>query len=430
MTKLVTYKDGRLRTRRIAVLLFILMMGCAVILFELKKPMSQAIVSVKHVFEPKVRPDHKDEIKEKKPVQAAKKLPKENNDSAGKVADPEKHVAVKPSDAVDKTEPVSKPMNVEDMPQKAMEVSKTEPPRMKNQGSPVEVESVRNDQHDAANRIKSKEPEKSVREREPVRLDISKRLKEIWVLNKSDEAKKEIDLSAGLEKITEKNRERKRKEADVEARNNSRDIKVNQAERSITVSSETYLDLFKGWRSVGAGPDGSRIVPLRVENLKSAYSLFQMKPVAVVGNRYYYDLSDGTRIPEASLGEYASTVFRVKNPWKKWREGLSASGIRETDSIPIEVRYYMYGFVKNAIYARANRAVSWGKETGRLNNEAPISNVDVLGRAFVIKQQGGGRFGVFVPISLNTSDGQTIPIDPSCFADQPDVQALQVAGLL
>ena len=63
MTRLVTYKDGRLRTRRIAVLLFILMMGCAVILFELKKPMSQAIVSVKHVFEPKVRPDQKDEIK-------------------------------------------------------------------------------------------------------------------------------------------------------------------------------------------------------------------------------------------------------------------------------------------------------------------------------------------------------------------------------
>jgi hypothetical protein len=56
--------------------------------------------------------------------------------------------------------------------------------------------------------------------------------------------------------------------------------------------------------------------------------------------------------------------------------------------------------------------------------------VDVLGRAFVIKQQGGGRFGVFVPVSLDTIDGQTIPIDPICFADQPDVQALQTAGLL
>jgi len=396
------------------------MMGCAAILFELKKPMSQALVSVKHVFEPKARPAP--------PIRAAKKILKGNNDSAEKPADPEKHVALKPSDAVYKTEPVSKTMQVEDKPQKAMEVSKTEPPRIKNEGSPVVVKSVRKDQHGAANKIEGKESDKPVRVKEPVRLDISKRLKEIGVLNKPEEAKKEINLSADLKKITDQNKKRKRKEADVEARNNSRDIKVNQAERSITVSSETYLDLFKGWRTVGPGPDESKIVPLRVENLKSAYSLFQMKPVAVVGNRYYYDLSDGTRIPEASLGEYASTVFRVENPWEKWRDGLSASGIRETDSI--EVRYYMYGFVKNAIYARANRAVSWCKETGRLNNEAPISNVDVLGRAFVIKQQGGGRFGVFVPISLNIKDGQTIPIDPSCFADQPDVQALQMAGLL
>ena len=418
MTRLVTYKDGRLRTRRIAVSLFILMMGCVAILFELKKPMSQALVTVKHVFEPKVLPAPKNESKDKEPALAAKKIPKGNNYKAEQAADHEKQVTV------------SKPMQVEDKPQKAVEVSRTEPPRIKNQGSPVVPKSVRNDQHKAANKIEGKEPEKPVRVQEPIRLDISKRLKEIGVLNKYEEAKKESDLSAGLKKITGQNRERKRKEVDVEARNNSRDIKVNQAERSITVSSETYMDLFKGWRSVGPGPDKSRVVPLRIENLKSAYSLFQMKPVAVVGNRYYYDLSDGTRIPEASLGEYASTVFRVENPWEKWRDGLSASGIRETDSIPIEVRYHMYGFVKNAIYARANRAVSWCKETGRLDNETPISNMDVLGRAFVINQQGGGRFGVFVPISLNTKDGQTIPIDPSCFADQPDVRALQVAGLL
>jgi len=428
MTRLFTDKNGRLRTRRVAVLLFIIMMVFAAILFELKRPMSQALVSVEHVFEPKARPAPKKESKENKPIRAAKKILKGNNDSAEKAVDPEKHVAVNPSDTVDKTEPVSKPMQVEDKPQKAMEVGKTEPPWIKNEDSPVVVEPVRSDQRMSAIKIKSKAPEKS--EQEPIRLDISQKLKEIGVLNKSEEAEKEIDLSAGLKRMTGQNIEKKRKKADVEARSNSRDIKVNQAERSITVSSETYLDLFKGWRSVGAGPDESRIVPLRVENLKSAYSLFQMKPVAVVGNRYYYDLSDGTRIPEASLEDFASTVFRVENPWEKWRDGLSASGIREADSISIEVRYYMYGFVKEAIYARAIRAVSWCKETGRLDNGVPISNVDVLGRAFVIKQQGGGRFGVFVPISLNTKDGQTIPIDPSCFADQPDVQALQTAGLL
>ena len=90
----------------------------------------------------------------------------------------------------------------------------------------------------------------------------------------------------------------------------------------------------------------------------------------------------------------------------------------------------MYDFVKNAIYKRAHQAAAWSKETGRIKADTTLSEIDVLGRVFVIKQQGGGQFGVFVPIALDVAGGQTVPIDPTCFAGQPDVRALQTAGLL
>jgi hypothetical protein len=90
----------------------------------------------------------------------------------------------------------------------------------------------------------------------------------------------------------------------------------------------------------------------------------------------------------------------------------------------------MYSFIRSAIFARAYQAYAWCKETGRIKGNVSSAEVDVLGRAYVIRKPGGGKFGVFVPVSLATPDGSTILIDPACFGDQPDIQAITSAGLL
>jgi len=153
-----------------------------------------------------------------------------------------------------------------------------------------------------------------------------------------------------------------------------------------------------------------------------------MKPVAVVRNKIFIDLTDGTTMPEQALEDYSSTVFLVDTPWAKWEEALAAAGIRPTDDI--EVRYYMYDFVRNAIFTRANAAFNWLKEQGHIRQDAAPGGVDVFARAYVIKQQGGGCFGVFIPVSVDTGDGRSVAIDPACFAGQTDIETLRTAGLL
>ena len=153
-----------------------------------------------------------------------------------------------------------------------------------------------------------------------------------------------------------------------------------------------------------------------------------MKPVAVVNGSKYIDLTDGSRLSPEGLKNYCSTAFQVNDPWEKWGRELTKSGINEKERL--EVRYYMYSFIRDAIYKRVQQAFSWSKQKGLIDPSTSESDVDVLGRTFVINRHGGGRFGVFVPLEINTAAGQRVAVDPSSFNDQPDVQALMVAGVL
>jgi len=463
MPRLLTEKNGRLRTGLVAILLFSILIASAVFLFELKKPMESAMVAVKHVFEPQI-----DEAKKAIPEpvkRVVKKVVKAVAESKvvtekKEPAPPEK-IAGKKADA---------PNSGGELPKKPIQelARNAEKETFKKPGAkpvkPEDSDQTRPRETVKAKPLVAKKPEDAVQTDPPdspeIQLDVSDQLKRVIAWGEPEKDDPKVDLTAGMNRLLKKETDTKRSAVQLNAKplddaikkkmdDQPKEISIakdpllpktpiaskspdhlsaNREERSITLPSKEYLKLFRKWRTVGAGSENGGKVPLRVENLRSAYALFQMKPVAIVGKRLHYDLTDRTRIPEASLAEYSTTVFHVDDPWDKWGDSLSESGIRESDTL--EVRYYMYDFVKNAIYTRAHQAAAWSKETGRIKADTKLSEIDVLGRVFVIKQQGGGRFGVFVPIALDIAGGQTIPIDPACFAGQPDVRALQTAGLL
>jgi len=242
-------------------------------------------------------------------------------------------------------------------------------------------------------------------------LDISEKLNRLTALSKQPKKKDLPQISKGMQEL------QKPESLDAE-----------RSKRGITVDQKQYMALFHSWRTAGNKAQDKEKIPLRVENLRNTFELFQMKPIAVIKGHSFLDLTDGTRVAERALNEYSTTVFLVDRPWDKWNEALAAAGVRRGDSV--EVRYYMYDFVKNAIYARVKQAFSWCKDRGLIKTDSPAAGVDVLGRTYVIKRQGGGRFGVFVPVSLDIKDGHTVAIDPVCFRGQSDVEALRGAGLL
>jgi len=258
---------------------------------------------------------------------------------------------------------------------------------------------------------KSEEGTSKQLESSPKGLDISEKLNHLTALSEQPKKKDLPQISKAMQKL------QKPESFDAE-----------RSKREITVDKKQYMALFHGWRNSGNGTQSKEKIPLRVENLRNAFELFQMKPIAVIRGNSFLDLTDGTRVAEKSLDEYSTTVFLVDRPWDKWNDALAVAGIRRGERV--EVRYYMYDFVKNAIYARVNQAFSWCKDQGLIKTDSPAIGVDVLGRAYVIKRQGGGHFGVFVPVSLDTKDGHTVTIDPVCFRGQSDVEALQNAGLL
>ncbi len=199
--------------------------------------------------------------------------------------------------------------------------------------------------------------------------------------------------------------------------------------QSITVEKQEYRALHQAWRAVGEGEkESNRIIPLQIENLRSAYSFLQMKAVVILADNNCIDLHDGSRIPAASLDRFSSTVMRVDDPWQKWEVELRRAGLRPGQDF--EVRYYLYDFVRRSIYARVNQAYSWIIERGLLKADTRPADVDVLGRAYVVKRSGGGSFGVFVPLSLTTRDGRIIDVDPLCLTDAPDITALHAAGII
>ncbi|RJQ48789.1 MAG: hypothetical protein C4530_24145 [Desulfobacteraceae bacterium] len=452
MATLFTNSNGRLRIGRVTILVFFLLLLIMGAFFKIQKPVDDVIVKVKHVFEPPRQPEKSPSVVADTPAQnpeepqkaIAKKLPDPQTEPGAAASTPDSQ-----SGKPQQEDPASnKPLPAEVTPQpppapdydvpKPQE--KTEAVAFLSQPEGKAEVPIKPEKTDA--------PPESDQKRTD--LDVSDKLNK--TLSKADEAAKTeqpIDLSDAsrlLEKFNEKPKVQQQQTTSpnlkIELPKKSESLadkgrksenpslqkpRSDAREGSVTVSSDQYLKVFNGWRTAGQSDLKENGFGLRVENLREAYSLFQMKPVAVVENRFY-DLSDGSRIPEKSLEAFSTTAFRVSEPWEKWGDALSSSGIKKSEKI--DVRYYMYDFIRNAIYTRAHRAVSWCKDKGLIEADMPHSDLDVLGRAFVIKKEGGGKFGVFVPVTLNTRNGKTIPIDSACFSDQPDVQMLKSVGLL
>ena len=207
-----------------------------------------------------------------------------------------------------------------------------------------------------------------------------------------------------------------------------KDKEIKADKDGVIVGKDLYLSLMHHWLGIGkVSGRKSESLPLRVRNLRETYSLLQMKPVALINNKEYFDLTDKTRLSAQSLEEYSTTVFTVDDPWGQWGEALRAAGIHE--GAKVEVRYYVYDFVRNAMYERVQQAFSWCRSQKLISSDIKPGDVDVLGRTFVIHRQGGGSFGVFLPVAIDTPNGR-VAVGSSCFAAQPDVAVLHKAGLI
>ncbi|NOY69159.1 MAG: hypothetical protein GXP53_06655 [Deltaproteobacteria bacterium] len=199
---------------------------------------------------------------------------------------------------------------------------------------------------------------------------------------------------------------------------------------SLTLEGKAYESIYRQWREAGGNNRGA--LSLRIENLREVYPLLQMKAVATLNGKPYVDLSDGSRVAEGALESYSSTRFLVSDPFEKWPDALARAGL--VPSMRVEVWYYTYDFIRNAIYGRAWQAIDCAIQGGLIPAETDPASMDLLGRAYAVKRKGGGGFAVFVPIRVDLPGdlpgGRTVRIDPSCFAGNGDVAALIAAGIL
>ena len=362
MARLLTYKDGRLRTGRVAMLLFFLMVTGAALLFEFRQSMDDVLVSVKHVFKPKIQQAKKalpEPVKQivkraaKAVADASPAIKEIEPQSDGNIAGGEKDAPNSGGLQSEKPKQNQESGLKEKTPGRRTADADSIKPE---DTAPAKSKAVAETQPEVPDSLKEASLKEIPRQPE-VQLDVSDQMKRMTAGSESEKKDEEIDLTTGLSRLLQDKKDTKRDDVQIDPKPLKALLKkevkdqpqktsipqgpdhlgANVKERSVTVSSEQYLKLFQDWRTVGSGSENGHKVPLRVENLKSAYSLFQMKPVAVVGKRLHFDLSDGTRIPESSLAEYSTTVFRVDDPWEKWGDGLSEAGIRESDTL--EVRY-------------------------------------------------------------------------------------------
>ncbi len=363
MKGLLIHKDGGLKTGRVALLIFVLLLAGSGFLFSAGRQLDTALVAVQHVFEPQpVEAVEKEALAESVAVV---------NDQAVKEAEAKHTESPAPADA-----PVSGELPV------AAEVSQqqTAPKAELTPAAEPEVEV----------QVKKPAPQiQTVAEPEPLRKKVS-------------------EQTPVAEPLVIQERQ------------------TSTAE--LSVAPDRYLELLQSWNNSGSEEVRSAPIPLRVENLRQSFALFQMKVVAVNVRGQMFDLADGSRLPSAALDDYSATVFVVENPWPQWGDALKSAKFRSGE--PVQVRYAMYPFVKNAIYARSRQAFEWCKASGHIAADTRPEQVDVLGRTFVINRKGGGRFGVFVPVSLIAQDGRTIAISCEAFAGQADVEALRQAGMM
>ncbi len=395
MKPLLTYDDGRLKTGRVALLVFlIIMVGCT-IAYKLSKPVDQVMVAVKHVFEAEpVEPPSPETSAEESAVpeqkksdataQAEKKLDAKQEQEAGQKAEKSQKPAEEKAAVQQPATPPVAEIEKQPADQGAAAAPGPEKPDSDSATSPVP------------------DPVKVAQAEQPVKETPSPETAPLMV---GKEATQPIKLSSIP---TTGSHEKKETAGEV------------------TLATSDYMGVYQSWKKVGEQGGGGNI-PLRIKNLENVYTLFQMKVVALVDGEPYADLSDGSRIAPAALDVYASTCFVVTNPFEKFNDALVKAGLRNKR---VEVRYYMYDSVRNSIYARANLAVACCREKGLIPADMASASVDLLGRSYAIRKKGGGGFGVFVPTRIDLSDGRSVPVDPSCFKGSQDIDHLIAAGLL
>ncbi|MCD6292482.1 MAG: hypothetical protein J7M09_03375 [Deltaproteobacteria bacterium] len=461
MRGFIMYDNGRLRTGRVSLLLFLsLLLGFGII-FSLQKPVDKAVVVVRHIF------TATPEVKEspKKPAKASKK------------ADPQPQPQPQPEPVkLTQTAPIqtAKSEKVKTETKKNRETAAEKPAQIaKKESSPME-KAAAEIKTQTETKDKSKPREKILQQKisAPAKIDAEEQVvdyQQDWqpstasnpvkpaaVSLMSDAARQSlrenlshfsvpqttgksenfpvVHINSSNKKKVRIKPEIKIKSKEVAKLSKLRDKTIKKFQKSIetqsiTVEKDKYATLHRAWRAVGKGEQkNDQLIPLRIENLRSAYNFLQMKAVVIMDDERCIDLSDGSRIPAASLDRFSSTVIQVDDPWQKWGVELRRAGLRPGQSI--EVRYYLYDFVKRSIYARVNQAYTWSLNRGILKSGTKPADVDVLGRAYVVKRSGGGSFGVFVPLSLATRDGRKIDIDPLCFSNAPDIAALHANGLI
>ncbi len=410
MKRLWSHQDGRLRVGMVSVGLFGLLLLAAGLVMQLSRPVGQVMVKVDHFFA--AQPPAADLPSEKPAAQPGEAV---DGQTAAEIASETAHVD---AGAPPKGEPAAMEGGTELQPpdEEAQATAEAKPPmavesqaaaRRQNAPTPAEAPVVKSGE--AAEEVVKTEELVVV---EPVAVAES----EPSTLATVPPARQAASAA-----------EEARPEA-FEAVQQVIPAAADAPTASVTVTPKQYRALFQSWHTAPPGTVDDPARPgLLVENLRQVYPYFQMKPVAMARG-VAYDLEDGSRLAEGALERYAGTVFRVASPWQDWSKELKQIGLNPTDTF--EVRYYMHGYVHNGIYGRSSMAIDWCHRQGLLAAGITAGQIEVRGRAFAVKQQGGGRFGVFVPQTLRLADGRSIAIDPAAFGEAADIALLRNAGLL
>jgi hypothetical protein len=382
MKALFKHENGRLKITRITFFVFLLLLISFSIVYKMGKSADKVFVSIEHVFEPLQSDPTPEPEPDVEPVTKSKEKP----------------------------EPAPDPKPVE----KAMpepDVKPVEPPESIAISKPLkEIKPLDKAVHEAGHEVKNQMVDPTPSELKT--LD-EKVLDEKEKIVQKPQAKNIRLFTGEMQKLIDDK------------------IMVDEPEKEgLNLSSKKYFEVYKQWQDQGVSLDkGKKLVALRIQNLEKVYELFQMKAVVLKENTPHTDIGDGSRIAVPSLSEFSSTCFVVSDPWKKWGRTLEDKGFSRSDDI--EVRYYTYDFVRNAIYARAMKAFEWSLKKKNMPLTTDPAQADVLGIVYSVNKDGGGAFGVFVPKRVDFKSQDSVIIDPLvCFAGQKDIVELNRAGLL
>lgn len=393
MTALFKHTTGRLKVTRIALFVFLMLLIGVSIVYKMGRSPDQVLVAIEHVFEP-LKPHP---------------LPGSKSKSG--------------SEPVTITKPVKQPLP------ETVPVSKPEPVvQPMNKVTPsATTKSVA--------QLRAKQ---APLEQQPLEAKPAKSAKAEQIEPKQAKAKQTESKGSDKNALTEdkafaellKNSDMRIASGETQTVLDDKMVEDRSQKERLTLSSKEYFDAYNQWQAQGQRLDkDKKPVPLRIQHLETVYDLFQMKVVALKNKTPHTDLGDGSRVAGPSLSEFSTTCFVVSNPWEKWGKALEDSGFNKKDDL--QVRYYTYEFVRNAIYARAMTAFEWSLEKKGLPLTTDPSRADVLGDVYAVHKDGGGRFGVFVPRRVDFQSQESVEIDvPACFEGQKDIEALVKAGLL